>query len=484
MGNLLRKVEDAWYHLLDQIDPIIPVYRIVDPIDKWVPSFLVFFLLVGIALIAVLFPLFSLASSSSGTVTILATSEGDHAPISGVEIQLKDGGRLFTKITGADGKATFSTVPFEKTLFLAATGEGFESVEKTLSFSARNPTFEVALTEIRVKPEPWSIILADSHHQLITGKNGSVSISCEDGQSVPIESETIGEGYFTVTPEHVCITYWAEINLEGYDPLSHVKVSPENPSISLPEKKVEQGKMTLMVVSSSGQRISGIRVQAFKENNVLTGETFSNALGLASLVLPAGDYFFSMSDPEGKYGVETTTLYELLPNQTKEETIELSAATVGGLSIQVNDIHTQKAVKQAIIRITGAQTNIPFLETVTNEDGEIPPIGFTQKGTYRIIVQHPDYLTVNKEFTLVPGETTTIPILLTPATSENSGIIHATLVTENKNPISSASVQLIKVSGGSEPPLEFSGKITDGEGKVSFTGMESGNYILRASKGF
>jgi hypothetical protein len=38
--------EDKWYDLLDKIDSKVPVYKIVDPIDKIIPSFIVFLLIV------------------------------------------------------------------------------------------------------------------------------------------------------------------------------------------------------------------------------------------------------------------------------------------------------------------------------------------------------------------------------------------------------------------------------------------------------
>ena len=44
LKDLYRSIEGGYYSVLDKIDPPIPVYKIVDPIDRLVPSFLLLIL--------------------------------------------------------------------------------------------------------------------------------------------------------------------------------------------------------------------------------------------------------------------------------------------------------------------------------------------------------------------------------------------------------------------------------------------------------
>ena len=49
-------LEDKWYSLLDKIDKHAPIYKVIDPIDRVIPSFVLFLLVILFLLIRPMVP--------------------------------------------------------------------------------------------------------------------------------------------------------------------------------------------------------------------------------------------------------------------------------------------------------------------------------------------------------------------------------------------------------------------------------------------
>ena len=66
MNSILEKLkggyyffEDKYYALLDRIDTKVPVYKIIDPIDKIFPSFVLLLIIIAALVIFLLLPVIS-----------------------------------------------------------------------------------------------------------------------------------------------------------------------------------------------------------------------------------------------------------------------------------------------------------------------------------------------------------------------------------------------------------------------------------------
>lgn len=103
LKGLYYSAEDKWYNVLDAIDQKqIPIYRIVDPIDSIVPSFLLF-ILTSIFLLVLIAYLMQFYSPLE--VSFVAVDTASQATLSGVAISGVINGTEFSKVTGEKGEA-------------------------------------------------------------------------------------------------------------------------------------------------------------------------------------------------------------------------------------------------------------------------------------------------------------------------------------------------------------------------------------------
>jgi hypothetical protein len=82
-------IEDKYYSLLDKINRFVPIYKIVDPIDKVLPSFVVFIALFCLLLVfGLLWLLPPQQPAGPFTARILVLGEDTNAGISGAEVKI------------------------------------------------------------------------------------------------------------------------------------------------------------------------------------------------------------------------------------------------------------------------------------------------------------------------------------------------------------------------------------------------------------
>ena len=97
--GIYQALEEAWYGILDKINTVIPVYSIVDPIDKIVPSFVVFIISAALLLIILIaggFLFFGGNILPFGQVEYLfVVLDEDGNPLSGVDVALIASGQTY-----------------------------------------------------------------------------------------------------------------------------------------------------------------------------------------------------------------------------------------------------------------------------------------------------------------------------------------------------------------------------------------------------
>ena len=95
-------LEDKWYDVLDALDKKqVPVYKIIDPIDKIIPSFLLFILLLLFILILLAyFVRFGVINE----FTLTAIDSSSKVKLEGVVVSGNIDETAFSKVTGSDGK--------------------------------------------------------------------------------------------------------------------------------------------------------------------------------------------------------------------------------------------------------------------------------------------------------------------------------------------------------------------------------------------
>ncbi|MFH0970386.1 MAG: carboxypeptidase regulatory-like domain-containing protein [Candidatus Diapherotrites archaeon] len=478
MPNWLHRVEDAYYRFLDAVDSVIPVYRIVDPIDKIVPSMYVFGLLLLFFVGGLFFYLFN---SSVGNVSLYAVSS-DGFPISGITVEGVFNKEEFSLTTDGTGRVLFESVPAGTHLFVTLSGEEWETLQKEIIVNRTHEPVKIVLMPISLAPPEWTFHLVDASHQIIQGKNGEIHLACENGMSFIPTTESITDGFFSITPPLGCEKPKANIQLEGYVPLSQIALSPENTVISLEKKSIPTGRAEWIIQKDEGNTpLSGVNVQAFTSTHVLAGEKKTNLLGYVSFDLEGGDYYFSFLDESGNYGVGTSPIIEIAPHTVHEERWVLSKSIKGTLVVRAVDAFSNQPIQGANVIVLSTKTNTVIAEKQTNSEGIISTIGLTTGEGITIVVKHPDYVYSKKVFSTIQGETETV-FSLSLANSENSGIVNVTVRDEKGMPVLGAIVQLIDITG-TGTPIGITITPTDAQGRTSVKGIPTGNYAVSVMKG-
>ena len=81
-------LEDKWYALLDKIDAKLPIYKVIEPIDKVIPSFLLFLILILAAVLFLALPLFGMFGAQEYSISFLVTDLSTAKPIENAAVTL------------------------------------------------------------------------------------------------------------------------------------------------------------------------------------------------------------------------------------------------------------------------------------------------------------------------------------------------------------------------------------------------------------
>ncbi len=112
--NFYYLFEDKWYSLLDKIDPKTHVYKIIDPIDKVIPSFVLFLLIV---LFIFGFSLYLVKFTSPYNITFSVYDSQTKNSLGGVMLAGTINNEIFSERTSADGKAFVTTNSIKQNFF-------------------------------------------------------------------------------------------------------------------------------------------------------------------------------------------------------------------------------------------------------------------------------------------------------------------------------------------------------------------------------
>ena len=129
--GIYSTLEDKWYDFLDQVNEKIPVYKIIDPIDNVVPSFILFIVLFVLLIILLILLVASpgIINQIDASVSVLSSTG---VPLGGVKLIINSDCEVDPLIvtTGEYGKSSFKVCSQE--FVVTAEKEGFTKSTKTL----------------------------------------------------------------------------------------------------------------------------------------------------------------------------------------------------------------------------------------------------------------------------------------------------------------------------------------------------------------
>ena len=160
--------EDKWYNFLDLLNKFLPVYKIIDPIDKVFPTFLIAIVLLLITIFAGFYLLFYAESSIQKYEFELIVTDFDGKAIFGAEISFIDecAGEIKKSLVKTDlmGKATY--LACSKEIEFSVTKTGYNSFTDSVISSEENIK-TVRLSEKTKTQRKVKVLVEDEHGNLI-----------------------------------------------------------------------------------------------------------------------------------------------------------------------------------------------------------------------------------------------------------------------------------------------------------------------------
>ncbi len=478
--EIYHSAEDKWYAMLDSLDQKnIPVYHVIDPIDKVVPSLLV----AGVLLLGVLgLFILPLIGIGGGSDVVLSFTDTQGRAISGLSADITIGNESTTRVTNSVGKIVLKGVNTGADILVQVDDVQYQTLSTKEKVSERNQTLSFTLTPRRVVPALLTFQFVDGGNQSLSGKTLFVSLACASGAPLEQAQYTITNGILTLNTSEECGTYVGTISGNGIQTKDGVLFTSANAIISLSTLSTEKGKAKITVRSADDDAVlenMDVELISAQGNSIQTITT--NSFGVAIFNdVPVGDYYASVNDGAGEYALSTTGTFSLSANQTTPVDVSLSKQVQGTLRISVTAKTGNTWIANAIVKLIRKSDNKLLASKTTTTENTPITLDVSERGPFLLTASHTDYLSETKEIPAVSGEQT-VAFALEKLTAQNSGRIVVNVVDEDNLNVDNAHVMLYDAASGflyhAANPA-----ITDSNGNAKFMGVPSGNYFARATK--
>ena len=285
------KVEDKYYDFLDQLNKKVPVYNAIDPIDKVVPSLLLFS---GIILLLLIL-LFSFIAFPSQQ-TVLQVLDDKSEPIKGIEVFFELSGRASSQVTNNEGKIF---LPGAGEAEISISVEGFQEFKETI-FLIQGEVNQVFLQKKIAPPKTKTIVVRDSLNNPVENQEITVKFNCSENVQAPNDIHNFNSTIVVSEPGN-CGVLSAKVIVSGF--LEEEKSLVNDRTIfNLNPIAVEQPKTGSIIVSvqdEQGNPLPGIQLNLF-ESGLLFQEAFSSEAGNYFFEVPFGSYTAAAFDLNGE----------------------------------------------------------------------------------------------------------------------------------------------------------------------------------------
>ncbi len=445
-------LEDKYYEVLDAVQKKIPVYSVVDPIDKIVPSFGVLLAVIFLLLGGTLFFVAGGISLSPANVTLsLSFNNTDGAPVEGVLVWVELAPEAvspspdlvfpLSKTTSAQGKVTFSLPP--GMYVVRVDDEAFDPFSQEVElvesaskiFSLKSSVPQSASRSLLIQDSSSSILGIISPVEIL------LTFSCQSG--APPLSQKVYSGNVSIQQPAGCLGMSVTVSVNGYITKTQVilgdttVINMQSSAELVDDETVNPtpstGTVEVYTKDGSNSGVSGVQVKLYKVppagSNILADQSLSDSSGFSLFESASpGKYVVVAS----KQGFKQTTSAEFNVIAGETNTINLSlpvSSTKKKLFVKV--------LKQSDQTILAGGTVTLFVQSVGGKYLEydsytVDGNGFVNKeladfnGTTQLVVQHPNFITqILPNAGIFSGdESNPLPILMeaTGATNTNGSI--------------------------------------------------------------
>jgi hypothetical protein len=285
--------EDKWYSTLDKLDQHVPIYKVIDPIDKIIPSYILFLLLI---LFSLILTGYFISFSNTYDIKIITLDSKTNLGISNVNVYGSINEANFDEYSDSHGVLEFpvmgpkmnffnvfinlffpTDVEFEflvsakKDGYITLTKENFILTNEMLE----NQLFLSPISE-QVDSKKINIRLVDSvSKNPIKDSTAYIKFKCDNDPAFQIKTindsdDGFLDGKFVLNADG-CVFRINEIGANNYETISNSFLVSQDREISLIRlNNTNKGSVKLHAVelnSSPKKNISGISIKLNKEQN-------------------------------------------------------------------------------------------------------------------------------------------------------------------------------------------------------------------------
>ncbi len=475
--DIYFKLEDAYYRVLDKVNAKIPVYKIIDPIDKVVPSFALL-ILVAAALVGffVVLPLANISPGEQYTNLEVEITTEDNIPLSGVVVTIVQDSNTQTRQSGSVGKISV-TVVSGRAVRLSAEKNGYGKYSRTITPSgvSFSHAIKLALSQIAIREKTITFVGADG--KKLGGVKITVEFSCSTPGAEP-EPKTIEttSGEIKITPPENCgLLVISRLSAPNYrqDEEDSLRIDESSKIIKLEAVPQPTGELRMKVVSDAAELLSNIRVVLYSMDGVEQARTFSD-YGYATLKAAPGGYYVVATDESAKYASARKNVS--ITTERRDEEIVLNRDVRGRFSIEVLDEASNARIANAKVLLK-TKADLQIIAEGDTRDGNIVEFAVYDDVEYLLTVTQEEYKYETMDITIADGN---ITVKLEKCTPETCGIVIVSAYDEDSLAVVNAEISLYDADTNF---LALDAKqITDVNGNAKFLNVPEGKYFAKALK--
>lgn len=476
--------EDGYYRFLDSLDAKgIPVYGIIDPIDKVVPSFALFLVLAVLLLLLLVWWIVQtfLIVKVPLIVKVIDVQE---SPLPGVAVQIKIGEQTLSGQTNAEGKTTAFEIPKGAEATILIDRAGFAHYEKKLTVNTEHTETVVLLASGETGPPGAGvqrrIRILDESGQLVTSAV-TLSFSClNSAVGITPSSAVVNSGEYTVTEPPNCKGLIARVVAANYKTIDSQPIVNNPQAVYLSAiggTTEERGNLEARILENGELVSDEITVVLYDSQGgipIMQAETGNGTAVFQNV--EAGTYTVR-TVATVKYGSVSQSNVVILNARTTTVELAVERDVLGSIKIKVARKGTQTIIENATVVLQSNKVEIGRKMTTQDSNGFVT-FFVNEDKAYTAIVDAEDYcLATRSELRLVPGS---YVIELDPFTAACGGSLIVKVIDQDGKSVRNASVAL---TNEEKAFIGTGQKLTDLNGEAKFDGIPVGTYAAFAFKG-
>ncbi len=489
--------EDKYYAFLDKVNNFFPVYKVVDPIDRILPSFLLFLGLILLILV-LLFSVFVVPFQAKAKLTVQVIKKDSGNPLSDFNVVVFVDGEKSVFITDENGRIVLTELDLNSGIKIQVKGvENYKDFEQIVLVEEEESFFTVELerkTEIDSGWNSKTVYFKDEYGDLVksmlrisfecSGSNSGLKIKNESGLTA-----RTSKGSLLIEFNDSCGDIFVSVESSNYEKIEGELLSGS--SVYLSAKASPEGTIHIKVKYNGSLIDRKMKFALFNQNETEPIDGFSESSiysGSKSFEFSPGTYFIKVfdantSNPE--YECPDSSSKELTEGNEIEFVVECFLAVPDdSISVNVFDKNSGNAVDSVIELRKKTDSGFEFVRVSRN----VSSVNFSvsDENKYIVLVSSRNYLPYEGTDLLSKGDS--LEVELIKASNQNSGKALISVLDADNNPSSGAKIYL-RYSDGKLMDLRTPYSVSSGfNGEALIEGIKPGNYYAEAftntQKGF